>query len=80
MHKIGKLYTIHNKLTPQYLSDTLHRYNTHTATNPVQLKYPKAKKESYESFFFLLYKTGKYYLIYQLSFPIMLQSETKEKQ
>ncbi len=46
MHKMGKLYAILNHLTPKYLSDTLqsyqtqHRYSTHIAANPSQLKYP----------------------------------------
>ncbi len=52
MHKMCKLYTILNHLTPKYLSDTLlsyqtqHRYSTSKTAYPVQLKYPTANKES----------------------------------
>ncbi len=59
MHKIFKLYTILNHLTPKYLSDTLqsyqtqHRYSTLTASNPVQLKYPITNKEPYRKSFFI---------------------------
>ncbi len=44
MHKMCKLYTILNHLTPKYLIDTLQSYQTQhgdctsTAANPVQLK------------------------------------------
>ncbi len=53
MHKMFKLYTILNHLTPKYLSDTFqsyqtqHRYSTRTAANLVQLKYRTANKEQY---------------------------------
>ncbi len=53
MHKMCKLHTILNHLTPKYLSDALqsyqtgHRYSTRTAANPVQLKYPTANKEPF---------------------------------
>ncbi len=59
MHKMCKLYNILNHLTPKYLSDTLqsyqtqHRYNTHTAANAVQLKYPTANKEPYGKSLFI---------------------------
>ncbi len=59
MHKMCKLYTILNHLTPKYLSDTLqsyqgqHRYSTRTAANSVQLKYPTANKEPYRKLFFI---------------------------
>ncbi len=48
MHKMCKLYTILNHLTPKYLSDVLQSYQTQHSTrsldNPVQLKYPTANK------------------------------------
>ncbi len=59
MHKMCKLYTILNHLTPKYLSDTLqfyqtpHRYSTCTAANPVPLKYPTANKEPYRKSYFI---------------------------
>ncbi len=59
MYKMFKLYTILNHLTPKCLSDTLqsyqtqHRYSTHTAANPVQLKFPTANKEPYRNSFFI---------------------------
>ncbi len=59
MHKMCKLYTILNHLTPKYFSDNLqsyqiqHRYSTRTAANPVQLKYPTANKELYSKTYFM---------------------------
>ncbi len=52
MHKMFKLYTILNHLTPKYLSDTLQSYQTQQP-NPVQLKYPTANKEPYRKLFFI---------------------------
>jgi hypothetical protein len=59
MHKLCKLFAIHNQLTPKYLSDTLqsyqtqHIYRTRMANNPNQLNYPTAKKELYRKSFFI---------------------------
>jgi hypothetical protein len=59
MHKLIKLFAIHNQLTPEYLSDTLksyqtkHLYGTRIANNPNQLNYPTANKELYRKSFFI---------------------------
>ena len=59
MHKLSKLYAIHNNLSPQYLSDIIqsyqieHIYGTRGALNRNHLHHPKPNKELYKKSFFI---------------------------
>jgi hypothetical protein len=59
IHKVSKIYTIHNKLAPTYLCNTLesfkivHIYSTRRAANHNYLDHPVPRKELYRKSFFI---------------------------
>ncbi len=59
IHKLSKIYAVHNNQAPSYLYKTLksyqthHVYNTRLANNPNYLNYPIPKEELYKKSFFI---------------------------
>ncbi len=53
IHKLSKIYAIHNNQALSYLRETLKSYETHIYIHPNYLNYPIPKEELYKKSFFI---------------------------